>query len=88
MTEQAWTAPFEETLRRYLTLLPPGTPISEDLSLATYGVDSLATVSLLLDLEEAFDVTFPDHLLTESTFATPAGLWAVIDSLLVHDSAR
>ncbi|MET7641181.1 phosphopantetheine-binding protein [Streptomyces sp. NPDC005438] len=85
MTEQPWTALFEETLRAHVPLLPPDQPITADLALADHGLDSLATVSLLLDLEEAFLVTIPDHLLTESTFATPDGLWSVIDSLLVKD---
>ncbi|MBE1582286.1 acyl carrier protein [Nonomuraea angiospora] len=84
MTEHTWPVPFEETLRTYLAPLRPGEPISPDLSLADHGVDSLAAVSLLLDLEETFGVAVPDHMLTASMFATPAGLWSVIDSLLVQ----
>lgn len=85
MTDQLWTATFEETLRAYLPLLPADEPLGAELDLAGHGLDSLATVSLLLDLEEAFDVTIPDHLLAESTFATPAALWSTIESLLIRD---
>ncbi|MFD4173382.1 MULTISPECIES: phosphopantetheine-binding protein [Streptomyces] len=85
MTEQPWATKFEETLRGFLPLLPDTEPIRPDLRLIDLGLDSLATVSLLLEVEEAFDVTIPDHLLTEDTFATPAGLWSVVESLLVRD---
>ncbi|GAA3952000.1 hypothetical protein GCM10022384_02060 [Streptomyces marokkonensis] len=88
MTERHWTGPFEETLRAYLTLLPADRPITPQLRLIDQGLDSLATVSLLLDLEEAFEVTVPDHLLNEETFATPAGLWSVIESLLARKHAE
>lgn len=83
MTEQPWTVTFEETLRVYLTFLPPELPITADLNLVDHGLDSLATVGLLLELEDAFEVTIPDELLDDAdTFATPAGLWSVIESLL------
>lgn len=85
MTEQPWATKFEETLRGFLPLLADTEPIRPDLRLADLGLDSLATVSLLLEVEEAFEVTIPDHLLTEDTFATPAGLWSVVESLLVRD---
>ncbi|MFI6743405.1 acyl carrier protein [Nonomuraea sp. NPDC050451] len=88
MTEQPWPALFEKTLRTYLTPLPSGEPISPDLSLTDHGVDSMAAVSLLLDLEQAFGVTVPDYMLTENMFATPAGLWTVIGSLVAQSPAE
>ncbi|WP_405160842.1 phosphopantetheine-binding protein [Nocardia sp. NBC_01499] len=81
MTRQTWAESFEKTLRTYLPLLSADQEVTPDLNLADHGLDSLATVSLLLDLEETFVVTIPDHLLSVTTFATPAGLWEVIDSL-------
>ncbi|MFG3015668.1 phosphopantetheine-binding protein [Streptomyces cinerochromogenes] len=86
MTELPWTSTFEKTLRVHLTLVPTEETIAPDLSLADHGLDSMATVSLILDLEEAFGVTIPDHLLTSSTFGTPAELWSAIASLTLGDS--
>ena len=81
MTDHQWHPEFEKMLRSYLRQLPADEPITPDLSLVDYGLDSLATVSLLLSLEDTFEVSIPDHLLTESTFGTPAGLWSVVGSL-------
>ena len=38
------------------------------------GLDSIASVELLIELESAFDVRFPDDLLTLTTVSTPAHL--------------
>ena len=81
MSEQPWDSRFESILRKYLTLLPPDQPASPDLSLVDFGLDSMTTVSLILELEEQFGVMIPDALLAESTFETPSGLWKVISSL-------
>ncbi|MFE7741647.1 phosphopantetheine-binding protein [Nocardia sp. NPDC057455] len=88
MTRQTWTEPFEKTLRAYLPLLSPDQEVTPDLNLADQGLDSVATVSLLLDLEEAFLVTIPDHLLSVTTFATPGGLWEVITGLRGAETSR
>ncbi|GAB2640068.1 phosphopantetheine-binding protein [Nocardia goodfellowii] len=88
MSRQTWSEPFESKLRAYLPLLSADKELTSDLSLADHGLDSLATVSLLLDLEDAFAVMIPDHLLSVDTFATPAGLWEVIDSLRDREAAK
>lgn len=46
------------------------------------GLDSMAAVNLLLELEEIYGVIFPDALLAESTFETPMALKSVIFSLM------
>lgn len=45
------------------------------------GLTSLATVSLMLALEEHFDVEFPDALLSRKTFSSISALAAAIDAL-------
>jgi acyl carrier protein len=45
------------------------------------GLTSLATVSLMLALEERFDVEFPDALLSRKTFSSIRALAAAIDAL-------
>lgn len=45
------------------------------------GLSSLATVNVMLAIEEAFDVEFPDHLLTRRSFESIASLEGVVSSL-------
>jgi len=74
-----WTSEFEVILRRHLPGLGPQ-PIAPDDKLVDLGLDSMATVSLLLDLEETFSATIPDEVLTAETFATASTLWSVVSS--------
>lgn len=45
-------------------------------------LDSLATVSLLLELADAFEVMVPDEVLTGTTFRAAGSRWLVIASLV------
>jgi acyl carrier protein len=76
-----WSDNFETVLRSYLPGLADEQDLTQDLDLAEHGLDSLGTVNLLLDLEEAFGMTFPDDRLTPGTFATPASMWKVLREL-------
>ncbi|GAA3728851.1 hypothetical protein GCM10022225_07810 [Plantactinospora mayteni] len=78
MSRIEWSADFERVLRRYLPLLGADTPLTPELSLTEHGLDSLGTVSLLLDLEDTFDVTIPDELLTLTSFASPGAWWDML----------
>jgi acyl carrier protein len=44
--------------------------LAEDADLYAAGLNSHATVNLMLSLEEAFDVELPDRLLRRRTFAS------------------
>jgi acyl carrier protein len=48
--------------------------ISDDADLYELGMTSFASVQLMLALEEAFDVEFPEHMLNRKTFATIAAI--------------
>jgi len=45
------------------------------------GLTSLATVSLMLALEDEFDVEFPDSMLSRKTFASIEAIADCIDEL-------
>jgi acyl carrier protein len=75
-----WTADFEDILRRHLAL-PGDTELTADADLADLGLDSMGTVTLLVDLESELGVTFPDESLVAETFATPGALWTLVSSL-------
>ena len=56
--------------------------LSMESNLYELGLDSMAAVNLLLELEEIYGIIFPDTLLSESTFETPMALKAAIVSLI------
>jgi len=75
-----WNDEFEATLRKFLRM-PVDRPLAPDDSLPELGLDSMGTVSVLVELEQAFSVTFSDELLVPDTFATPGNLWSALSAL-------
>jgi acyl carrier protein len=69
---------FEDVLRRHLRFLQTGQKLEPAASLDTLGLDSMASVELLLDIEESFDIELPDEALTAETFATPQKLYEAV----------
>lgn len=57
-------------VRGHLRFLDTTDPLPPDANLRELGLDSLAAIDLLLDLEQTFGVVFPEELLTEETFRT------------------
>jgi acyl carrier protein len=55
--------------------------LADDADLYQAGLTSLATVNLMLALEEHFDVEFTDRMLGRRTFGTIAALNGAIASL-------
>lgn len=43
------------------------------------GVDSLAMVNLIVELENALGITMPDEILTPEAFASPGTLWKALE---------
>jgi acyl carrier protein len=55
--------------------------LAVDIALKDYGLDSAATIDLLLDLEDTYGITMPDEYLSEETFATLSSLWHAVSQL-------
>lgn len=53
----------------------------DDAVLSELGMDSMSAFNIMLDLEEEFDVQFPEELLTYETFRSPASLAEAIEML-------
>lgn len=70
---------FDGILHKHLPLCDGDIP--RDAPLADLGLDSLATVSLVMELEENMEIAIPDDLLIPETFATAAALWDAISNL-------
>jgi acyl carrier protein len=74
MTNAIWSKEYEQVLREHLPLLGDQ-PLEPATNLVDAGLDSLGTVSLLVELEEVMAVAVPDDRLGPDMFATAGGLW-------------
>jgi acyl carrier protein len=75
-----WDIQFEQQLRRFLPYLAADEPLEADTELRDFGLDSMATVELLAELESAYQVRFADDALSLETFQTPTVLWQALDA--------
>ena len=79
---------LQGVLRRHLKFLEPGAVLTSDSALGALGLDSMAAVNLLIDLEEAFGTKIPDDLLSAETFDTLGSLESTFRPVLEGPSAR
>lgn len=59
-----------------------GAGLTDDADLYAAGLTSLATVGVMLAIEEHFDIEFPDSKLNRATFRSVSSLAALISELL------
>jgi methionyl-tRNA formyltransferase len=69
-------------LQQHLRSSNDGQAFPMDTELGVLGLDSLKAVDLLLGLEDTFEITFPDSMLTEETFRTASTLRDAIQTLV------
>ena len=68
-------AEFLQLVAKYLKALgDPAALHAQESNLFDLGLDSTAALSLLMEIEERYGVTFPDSLLSDSTFETAEAL--------------
>lgn len=67
--------------------MAPGEHLSGEIQLVQYGLDSMGTVTLLVALESALDVQFPDEALVPETFETADRLWEQARRLLAEQAS-
>jgi len=75
-----WPREFETALRQNLPHLTTASILSPADRLIDLGLDSMATVALVIDIEDACGVELPDEVLVPDTFDTAASLWAAVSS--------
>jgi acyl carrier protein len=59
--------------------------LDDDADLFAAGMTSHASVNVMLALEDAFDLEFPDRMLTRGVFATVSAIAAAITELSATD---
>jgi len=80
------TARFDEVLRRHLRSAKSN-DINYDIELVQLGLDSMTAVAVLLDMEKAFNIRFPDEMLVEGTFKTAGRLKEAVTTLREQQAA-
>jgi acyl carrier protein len=82
MTSLSTTEPVEEILRGLLAevgrLRVPAGSLGADADLYAAGLSSLATVDLMLAIEDRFGIEFPEARLNRRTFGSIAAIAAAV----------
>ena len=75
-----------DTVRRVLDthakLKSPADTLAVDTDLYAAGMTSHASVNVMLAVEDAFDIEFPDELLTKTTFCSIGSISSAVEGLL------
>jgi acyl carrier protein len=71
-----------EVLSQHGRLFASLSEIGDQSDLYEAGLSSLATVGVMLALEEGFDIEFPDSMLSRKTFASIQSLAGAVESLV------
>ncbi|ADZ72342.1 acyl carrier protein [Polymorphum gilvum] len=72
---------IRELLARHGALPVGVDSLADEADLYEAGLTSFASVQLMLALEEAFDIEFPDSLLNRKSFSSIAAISAAVASL-------
>ncbi|WP_397381126.1 phosphopantetheine-binding protein [Prosthecobacter sp.] len=73
---------LQEILRPKLRFLAHSAEVPMDEDLGKLGLDSMASIDLLMEIEQQFGVQIPDELMTADTFTTGSHLRSVIEKLI------
>ena len=76
------TAAIRDTLRDYGRLAVDVSELADEANLYDAGLTSQGSVTLMLALEERFDIEFPDRMLKRGAFASIANIRAGLEELI------
>ena len=79
---QALDAQIRTILKDHARLAKDAAALDPEEDLYKAGMTSHASVNVMLALEGAFDVEFPDHLLTRNVFSSIATIREAVSSLI------
>jgi acyl carrier protein len=81
------TKAIRAVLKAHSRIRVPIEEITDDANLFAAGMTSLASVEVILALEEEFGIEFADHMMHRKTFESVNAIAAAIESLRVKVSA-
>ncbi|KIP98027.1 acyl carrier protein [Agrobacterium tumefaciens] len=73
---------IREILSKFGQLPVPVDTIADEADLYAAGLSSFASVQLMLGLEDAFDIEFPDSMLNRKSFASISAIEATVKTIL------
>ena len=73
---------IRSVLAEHGRLAVDATTVGDHDDLYQAGLTSHASVNVMLALEDAFDVEFPEHMLRKKTFESVASIRAALDELV------
>ncbi len=76
------TEKVREILTSHGRLSTPVNELQDDSDLYQAGLTSLATVGLMLALEDEFDIEFPDSVLSRKTFGSIEAIADTIEDII------
>lgn len=82
MTETDLASQLQDILRPHLRFLKAEEPVPMDEDLGRFGLDSMSSIDLLMEIESQLGVQIPDELMTADTFATGNHLLEVLQKLV------
>jgi acyl carrier protein len=80
-TNRLSDATLERIVRPFLRFLPAGDPLPPDASLGEAGLDSMASIDLIIQLEDELGISIPDDQLTENSLSTLAEIRKLVTGL-------
>jgi acyl carrier protein len=86
--EEATVDRIREVLAEHARLAVDVSGLSETDDLYSHGMTSHASVNVMLGLEEAFDVEFPDRLLRRDTFASIQAINEALADMAVGEGSQ
>ena len=81
------TEKIRQTINDHARLPIDADTLADDADLYQAGMTSHASVSVMLALEDAFDIEFPDRMLRRSVFESIASIRAALSELLAGQPA-
>ena len=78
---------IRDILAKHGALPVPVETLSDDADLYAAGLSSFASVQVMLGIEEAFDVEFPDNLLNRKSFQSVDAITRAVSSLVGNAEA-
>lgn len=78
---------IREVLAQHARLPVDPSTLADDADLYQAGMTSHASVNLMLGLEDAFDIEFPDEMLKRSVFESIASIRAAVEQLTADTPA-
>ena len=71
-----------DLVKKYLKYWDKETNIDFDMNLKDLGLDSIASIQLLIEIEDEFDIEITDEYLTDNTFSTISSLRKVVEEIM------